>query len=173
MIVSSMSKRTGVAAMLLFAGLFLVLNRAAYKGYFQDDELDTLQLGSQLPAAELSARHSHPAILSQQFPPRGHLYFHEIGSPGSVLDFPMYVAVLHFCICLTCGSCGWWRDSCARLLRPLSWPASSSASTWRSSTPSGNPCTCSTCSAAPSACWRFCSGPSVSGCSARRLLAGL
>jgi len=37
-----MSRRAGVALFLTAVALFLLLNHAAYKGYFQDDDLDTL-----------------------------------------------------------------------------------------------------------------------------------
>ena len=37
-----MKKRTELALLLAAIALFLILNRAAYKGYFQDDDLDTL-----------------------------------------------------------------------------------------------------------------------------------
>jgi hypothetical protein len=37
-----MNKRAGSALMLAALALFLVLNRAAYRGYFQDDDLDTM-----------------------------------------------------------------------------------------------------------------------------------
>jgi hypothetical protein len=37
-----MSKRNGLILLLLLAALFLILNRGAYKGYFQDDEIDLL-----------------------------------------------------------------------------------------------------------------------------------
>ena len=44
--VSAMSKRAGVFLFLLLAALFLLVNRGAYQGYFQDDEIDNLSLGS-------------------------------------------------------------------------------------------------------------------------------
>ena len=37
-----MTKRAGAALFLAMAALFLVANRAAYKGYFQDDEINNL-----------------------------------------------------------------------------------------------------------------------------------
>ena len=37
-----MSKRFGLILFVLLAALFLIVNRGAYAGYFQDDEIDNL-----------------------------------------------------------------------------------------------------------------------------------
>jgi len=37
-----MSKRAGLLLFAAFAALFLTVNRDAYRGYFQDDEIDNL-----------------------------------------------------------------------------------------------------------------------------------
>ena len=50
--VSEMSKRAGVFLFLLLAALFLLVNRGAYQGYFQDDEIDNLSWAPRLPAVD-------------------------------------------------------------------------------------------------------------------------
>ena len=46
-----MSRRTGLILFLLFAAAFLVMNRGAYRGCFQDDEIDNLSWTPHLPAS--------------------------------------------------------------------------------------------------------------------------
>ena len=89
-----MSKRLGLILFFCLAGLFLIVNRAAYRGWFQDDEIDNLSW----------ARYSHPAdyvkgVLSPRFErdnfrPVGHFLFYA-GALGFGLDFPKYVAAIH------------------------------------------------------------------------------
>ncbi len=43
------NKRTQLALLLATIALFLILNRAAYKGYFQDDDLETLATEEDAP----------------------------------------------------------------------------------------------------------------------------
>ena len=47
-----MSKRNGIILLLALAALFLVLNRAAYKGFFTDDDFDHLSWTRHSPAGE-------------------------------------------------------------------------------------------------------------------------
>jgi hypothetical protein len=79
---------------LALAAVFLLLNRAAYQGYFQDDELDNIgwaQFGS---AAEYLKGIATPQFFANNFRPVGHFYFHEAALRFG-LAFPKYVAVLH------------------------------------------------------------------------------
>lgn len=82
------------ALFLALAAGFLLLNRAAYQGYFQDDELDNIgwtQFGS---AAEYFKGVVTPQFFVNNFRPVGHFYFHEAALHFG-LAFPKYVAVLH------------------------------------------------------------------------------
>src|SRR5262245_17539275 len=45
------SKRTGAALFLALCLVFLVVNRAAYHGYFQDDEIDNISWTGLIPLA--------------------------------------------------------------------------------------------------------------------------
>ncbi len=89
-----MPKRSGLLCFFVLAALFLIVNRAAYKGYFQADELDTMgwaQMGS--AGLYLTAALS-PRFSPLNFRPAAHFYFHEAVLHFG-LDFPKYVLVLH------------------------------------------------------------------------------
>jgi hypothetical protein len=90
-----MSKRRGAVAMVFLAGLFLLLNRAAYKGYFQDDELDTLSWAPRASLDTFLKGAATPLFFANNFRPTGHFYFHALGRFFG-LHFPPYVAVLQF-----------------------------------------------------------------------------
>ena len=47
-----MNRRAGAALFLAMALLFLIANRGAYKGYFQDDELDNISWAPDVPKME-------------------------------------------------------------------------------------------------------------------------
>jgi hypothetical protein len=90
-----------VAAVLLFFTmmvLFLIANRGAYEGYFQDDELDTLAWTPFTPLATFARDALSPRLSPVNFRPVGHMYFRVLGAAAG-LRFPWYVAgihVLHF-----------------------------------------------------------------------------
>lgn len=88
-----MSKRAGVLSFLLFAGLFLAMNRGAYRGYFQPDELDNLSWAPALRPVEFLKGAVSPLFQSNNFRPVGHFYFHAAGRLFG-LDFPPYVAII-------------------------------------------------------------------------------
>ena len=90
---ASMTKRTAALGMILLTALFLLVNRASYHGYFQDDELDTLSWAPRAdPSGYLKAVVT-PRFLANNFRPVGHFYFHEAGRLFG-LDFPKYMAIL-------------------------------------------------------------------------------
>src|ERR1700738_2202445 len=89
-----MSKRLGLVLFLAFAALFLIVNRAAYKGYFQDDEIDNLSWTRFLPATEFMKGPIPPRFCPNNFRPVGHFYFHA-AERAFGLNFPGYVAVIH------------------------------------------------------------------------------
>ena len=89
-----MSKRTGLILFVAFAALFLAVNRDAYRGYFQDDEIDNLSWTPYLPASDYLKAVLTPRYFPNNFRPVGHYYFHVVEELAG-LDFPVYVAVLH------------------------------------------------------------------------------
>jgi len=89
-----MSKRAGWALILAALAAFLLLNRAAYKGYFQDDDLDTLGWARAVPASEFLGYLVTPRLSPANFRPVGAFYYHALETTFG-LDFPKYVVVLH------------------------------------------------------------------------------
>ena len=74
--------------------LFLIANRGAYRGYFQDDELDNISWAPSVPNSTFLDALITPKFLSQNFRPVGHFYFHYMGQRFG-LDFPKYIVPLH------------------------------------------------------------------------------
>ena len=89
-----MSKRDGLILFLAFAVLFLLLNAGAYRGYFQDDEIDNLSWTPYLGPADFLKGAVTPLFQANNFRPVGHYYFHALEEVAG-LSFPPYVAVLH------------------------------------------------------------------------------
>jgi hypothetical protein len=89
-----MSKRAGWALAVAAIALFLLLNRAAYKGYFQDHDLDTLGWAGSIPAGEFFEYLITPRLSPTNFRPVGAIYYQALQTTVG-LDFPKYVAVLH------------------------------------------------------------------------------
>lgn len=89
-----MSKPAGAALFLLTAALFLLVNRAAYQGYFQDDELDNISWTRRVPLAAFAEGVLTPRFFANNFRPVGHLYFREMGLRFG-LNFPAYLPLLH------------------------------------------------------------------------------
>lgn len=79
---------------LLLAALFLVVNRGAYKGYFQDDDLNNLSWTPRIPAANYLKAVLNPRFSPDNFRPVGHFYFHA-AERFFGLNFPKYVLVIH------------------------------------------------------------------------------
>src|SRR5579863_7025013 len=89
-----MPKRYGFLGFVLLAAVFLIVNRAAYKGYFQGDELDTMgwaQFGS---AGSYLTTAMSPRFSEINFRPTAHFFFHEAVLHFG-LDFPKYVLIVH------------------------------------------------------------------------------
>jgi hypothetical protein len=87
-----MSKRTGLILFLLLAAVFLVLNRAAYRGYFQDDDINAMAWTRWNPALEYLKGALTP-VYSHSYRAVGFYYYHLTGRAFG-LDFPKYVAVI-------------------------------------------------------------------------------
>jgi len=89
-----MSKRTGLICFLLLAALFLLLNRAAYKGYYTDDDFDHLSWTRNAPVTEFLKGLLTPRFQTNNFRPAGHLFYH-LEERLFGFDFPKYVAAIH------------------------------------------------------------------------------
>jgi hypothetical protein len=89
-----MSKRAGLLLFVAFAALFLTVNRDAYRGYFQDDEIDILSWAPYLGPMDFLQGAATPRFQPNNFRPVGHYYFHAMEEIAG-LNFPVYVAVLH------------------------------------------------------------------------------
>jgi len=90
-----MTKRAGAALLLATAALFLIANRASYKGYFQDDELNNISWTRDMPALEYGKAVLTPRFFTNNFRPVGHYYYREM-SLRYGLDFPKYLPLMHF-----------------------------------------------------------------------------
>jgi hypothetical protein len=88
-----MSYRRGVLLFLLFAAVFLVANRSAYRGWFQDDEIDNLSWTPYLSPLDYLKGAATPLYQPNNFRPAGHFYFYAAEAAAG-LGFPIYVAVL-------------------------------------------------------------------------------
>ncbi len=88
-----MSKRSGLILFVAFAALFLLGNRGAYRGYFQDDEIDNLSWTPFLSPTDFFKGALTPQFQSNNFRPVGHYYFHAVEEVAG-LEFPVYVAVI-------------------------------------------------------------------------------
>lgn len=78
---------------LLLAAVFLVLNREAYSGYFQDDDINALswtRWGSTFEYLKVALT----PVYAHSFRAVGFYFYHVTGRAFG-LDFPKYVAVIH------------------------------------------------------------------------------
>src|SRR6266496_4393003 len=89
-----MTRPAGALLFLAMALLFLIANRGAYKGYFQDDELDNISWAPDVPKIEFLTGVLTPKYLTGNFRPVGHFYFAVMGKQFG-LDFPKYLFPLH------------------------------------------------------------------------------
>src|SRR5260370_518524 len=89
-----MTKRAGAALFLAMAALFLIANRAAYKGFFQDDELNNISWTRDIPALEYAKGLLTPRFFDNNFRPVGHFYYRQM-SLRYGLDFPKYLPLMH------------------------------------------------------------------------------
>lgn len=90
-------RRPRFVAVLLFVALmvlFLIANRGAYEGYFQDDELDNLSWTPYTSLGTYAREAVSPRLSTVNFRPVGHFYFRVLSSIAG-LRFPWYVAGVH------------------------------------------------------------------------------
>ena len=90
----STRKWFGALSFCLLAAVFLIVNRAAYKSYFQDDEFDTLSWAQMLPGEAFAKAALSPLFSIGNFRPAGAFYFHEAILHFG-LDFPRFLLVVH------------------------------------------------------------------------------
>ncbi len=89
-----MSPRRLILFFLAIALLFLAANRAAYKGYFSDDDLDNLVQTRGAEVRYFAKELVSPKLSVWNFRPVGHFYYRVLGETAG-LRFPVYVGVLH------------------------------------------------------------------------------
>jgi len=89
-----MTKRAGWSLCLAAVALFLVLNRPAYKGYFQSDDFDTMGWARVLPLQDFAKWLITPQMSTANFRPVGAFYYHVMMNTSG-LDFPKYLVPLH------------------------------------------------------------------------------
>jgi hypothetical protein len=89
-----MNKRAGWSLCLAAVALFLVLNRPAYKGYFQSDDFDTMGWARLLPLQDFAKWLITPQMSTANFRPVGAFYYHVMMNSFG-LDFPKYLVPLH------------------------------------------------------------------------------
>jgi hypothetical protein len=87
-----MTRRDGLILFLLLAAVFLVLNRGAYQGFFQDDEMESLAWTHWSPASAYAKAALSP-LYQNSFRAVGFFYYHELERIFG-LDYPKFVAVL-------------------------------------------------------------------------------
>ena len=88
-----MSIRRGAALFLLLAAVFLALNGAAYRGYFTDDDINSMAWTRWGPTYEYLKGTLSP-VFANSYRAVGFYYFHA-AEHFFGLDFPKYVAVIH------------------------------------------------------------------------------
>ena len=89
-----MSKRTGLILFVALAALFLIVNHAAYKGYFTDDDFEHLSWTRHAPLGAFVTGLLSPAYQSNNFRPTGHLFYH-LEAHLFGFDFRKYLAATH------------------------------------------------------------------------------
>ena len=89
-----MSKRAGWSLYLAAVALFLLLNRPAYKGYFQSDDFDTMGWARVLRLQDFAKWLVTPQMSPVNFRPVGAFYYHVMTNSVG-FDFPKYLVPLH------------------------------------------------------------------------------
>jgi hypothetical protein len=89
-----LSYSTGCILLAAVSLLFLASNRAAYRSYFQDDDMANLSWAPLVPTTEFVRGLLSPLFQRNNFRPAAHLYYHVMGRVFG-LDFPKYVFAIH------------------------------------------------------------------------------
>jgi hypothetical protein len=88
------TRRLPLLLLALLIGLFLIANRAAYKAYFQDDDLDNISFTQIISLDDFWKGMVTPRFFENNFRPVGHFFYREMGFAFG-LRFPPYILVLH------------------------------------------------------------------------------
>src|SRR5215469_6286753 len=88
-----MLDRQSLVLFLVLAILFLILNSAAYKSYFQDDDLDTMGWAPFVGTSEFLRALVSPQFSRSNFRPAAHYYYH-VMTAWFPLDFPKFIIPL-------------------------------------------------------------------------------
>jgi hypothetical protein len=83
-----------VLAFVAFALLFEVVNRGAYQGYFDGDDLDNLAWTAQTKFSDYVVGLLSPQLQANNFRPAGH-FVYALGGRLWGLDFPRYIRLIH------------------------------------------------------------------------------
>lgn len=89
-----MKFRFGAAAFLVLALLFLIANRASYKSWFNDDDLDNIVWTYHAQPKVFITGLVDPLFAEFNFRPVGHLYYHLLSRTVGV-NFRWYMVLLH------------------------------------------------------------------------------
>ena len=87
-------RAAGLAALFALVFLYLIANRGAYQGYFQDDELDNISWTRAVPARDFASGLLSLRYSPSNFRPVGHGFFSLMGRWAD-LRFPPYIAAIH------------------------------------------------------------------------------
>jgi hypothetical protein len=88
------ARRWTVLFFVALAVFFFIANRGAYKGYFQDDDLDNLAFTRELPLSSFVVPLIYPRVYPNNFRPVGHLFYRWMGQTAG-LHYTPYIAYLH------------------------------------------------------------------------------
>ncbi len=89
-----MPRSVGALLLVSLLSLFLIANRGAYGGYFQDDDLDNIQWTGRAGGDAFLLGFLTPQFAANNFRPTGHFYYWTLGRLAK-LNYGPYVAVLH------------------------------------------------------------------------------
>ena len=88
-----MRRRVPLLLFLGFTAFFWIANKGAYKGYFQDDDLDNLSLSREIPLPEFLVSTFTPRVFDNNFRPVG-ILFYRVMLHAADLNFTPYIAML-------------------------------------------------------------------------------
>ncbi len=86
-------KRLAVALFVLLAVAFYVANHGAFRGYFQDDDLDNLSFTRELGLSQFFTPLVWPRVFENNFRPVGHLFYYVMARTAG-LNYWAYIAFL-------------------------------------------------------------------------------
>lgn len=87
-------KGVWIGLFIVAALLFVLANRGAYKGYFQNDDLDNLDFTRYLSVSDVVGPLLIPRYFENNYRPVGHLFYKLMGRSAG-LNFTPYIAAIH------------------------------------------------------------------------------